>query len=104
MPRRKATERPDGRPTDWGPRGPNDEPPNLRLARTKAGSADRFLHSPDDDEWFPAREYLRGDGVQYDLPVLENGQPDGALQRAGFWSPYAHRIARLSTNYVLIKE
>lgn len=80
MPTKKTTE-----PTDWGARGPNDEPPNVRLAAEAE-----------------PKTYYRTGSVEYALPATADGEPDAALQRAGFWHAYAHRLVALAPGYLLI--
>ena len=84
--------------TDWAPEGPNGER-NLRLAHTAPGSPERAIHG----EWYPAIAHVRG-SVEYTFPTLSDGTPDEALQRAGFFHVYPHRVIRLIPHFVAIKE
>lgn len=74
--------------------------PNLRLAKTREGSAEREIHEAHGSgEYYPARTYVRARGVEYELPTLPDGSPDVETQKAGFYHDYAHRIASSSPNY-----
>jgi hypothetical protein len=95
-----VTEQPTPPKRDWGARGPNGEPPNLRLAHTIVGSQERAIHG----ECYPALAEIRTSGVRYDLPTLEGGEPDKELQAAGFFHAYAHRIVRVSPHYKFIES
>jgi hypothetical protein len=105
VPRKKATPpeeiapREEPTPTEalalGAPRNPlarsaEERRPNIRLRRTREGTAARALHG----EHYNAlrRVRLAGEGVTYDLPQLADGTPDTERQRAGWHDPYAHRI------------
>lgn len=80
--------------THWAAKGPNGEQ-NIVLARTVAGSFEQKIHG----DRYPALATWNPGGVDFALPVLEDGTPDVKLQEKGFYHEYAHRIIATCPHY-----